>query len=196
MDSHTDHLDSQELLHLALVASQAERHDHAIALLKQAWQRSPGDANIVYCLGAEHAQIGMYERAIDELAHAIELDPSLDTARLQLGILCLTCGMADRGVSELTPLVELPENHCCRHFANALIALANDRTADCVAYLDAGLALTTGNAALIEDMRRLRHAVQQQTQGDPKPVSGERARDSSPQSLWLSSYKKNGTHPQ
>ena len=138
----------------------------------------------------------MYERAVDELSHALELDPSLTTARLQLGILCLTCGMPERGVAELMPLAELPEGHCCHHFANALVALASDRAADCVASLDAGLALTTDNVALMEDMRRLQHAVRQQMQSDPAAVSSEKARDSSTQSLWLSSYKKNGTHPQ
>ena len=196
MDSHTDHLDSDELLHLALVASQAQRHDHAIALLKQAWQRSPDNARVVYCLGAEHAQIGMYERAIDELSHAVELDPSLDTARLQLGMLCLTCGMSERGIGELRPLTACDEDNCCHHFASALIALAEDRAADSMAALETGLALPAVNQALMEDMGRLLHTVRQQLQPDaPHPASAP-ADAPNPQSLWLSSYRKNGTHSQ
>lgn len=209
MESHTDHLDSEELLHLALVASQADRHDHAIALLKQAWQRSPDNANIVYCLGAEHAQIGMYERAIAEMAHAVELDPSLDAARLQLGLLCLSCGLSDRGVSELQPLASRESQEpddCYRHFAQALLALVEDRLPECAASLERGLALNRANPALSDDMHRLQQSVRQQMQAvapiddagntaaivAPLPPA-EQASAANPQSLWLSSYKKNGT---
>lgn len=59
-------LDADELLHLALNAAQANRHEEAITSLKRALDISPNDARMHYMLGAEHAQIGLHDRAVEE----------------------------------------------------------------------------------------------------------------------------------
>lgn len=194
MEAHTDHLDSEELLHLALVASQSERHDHAIALLKLAWQRSPDNADVIYCLGAEHAQIGMYERALTEMTHAIELRPSFDAARLQLGLLSLTCGLQDRAETVLQPLAEGSEDSGYRHYALALISLSKDDLPACAAAIEKGLKLPQANPELGGDMARLLQSLRAAGQpGDGGVTEADRANLAQPAgSLWLSSYKRNG----
>ena len=107
MDLQTEDLDAEELLHLAIQASQADRHDQAITYLKRAQAKAPENANIAYFLGAEHAQIGLYQRAMEEMAQALELNPALHTARFQLGLLYLTSGLAAPATEALGPLTAL-----------------------------------------------------------------------------------------
>ena len=195
MDLSTDTLDNEELLHLAVSASQADRHDQAISLLKQAAQRSPGDARVMHCLGAEHAQIGMYDRAIAEMSRALELDPGLVPARFQLGLLCLTTGQAGQAEEVLRPLADLGEGDSYRHFGAGLVSLLHDAPGACLTSLEQGLALGTGNPSLAADMARLAEAVTVQM-GVSLPPAGPAADLADPEpasaNLWMSRYQKNG----
>ena len=100
----TSQLDDSELLHLAIRASQNNRHDDAIGFLKQALELAPGNAKVHYMLGAEHAEIGLYDRAADEIAKAVELDPGLVTAQFQLGLLHMTSGRITEAENVWKPL--------------------------------------------------------------------------------------------
>ncbi|HEX9810946.1 MAG TPA: tetratricopeptide repeat protein, partial [Burkholderiales bacterium] len=127
----TPNLDDEELLHLALNASSENRHEEAISYLKQALNLAPANAKAHYMLGAEHAQIGLYDRATEEMAAAVKLDPDLVTAHFQLGLLHITSGRAKEAEDAWKPLDRLDREHPLHLFKTGLLHLARDEFAEC-----------------------------------------------------------------
>lgn len=148
-------LDSDELLHLALDASQKEQPAKAIEYLKRAAEISPDNADVRYMLGAEHAQIGMYERAMEDMAAALQINPELDTARFQLGLLYLTSKRVVEAIDVWQPLDRLGEDNSLYLFKTGLIHLAQDEFNPCLEYLRRGIANNSFNLALNNDMQRI-----------------------------------------
>jgi tetratricopeptide (TPR) repeat protein len=153
--SQSTALDDDELLHLALRAMNSDQHDEALSILKRAIDGSPGNAQAHYLLGAEHAQLGMYDRAVVDMAEAVRLAPELAAARFQLGLLHLTAGRIQDAELAWQPLERLGANDPLRLFASALQHLVHDEMADCVRELEAGIAANHFNEALNEDMRQV-----------------------------------------
>lgn len=184
MSADTD-LDPQELKCLALQSSRAQRPDQALSYLKLAVRQAPDDGELHYLLGAEHAQLGMYDRAAEEMAHALALAPGMHTARLQLGLLYLTQAQVAASADTLAPLTELSENDCFRHFALGLLDLMHDRFPECRLALGRGIALNILNEPLNADMRKIIDAL-------PPPDSATPPSPADPEeNVWLSAYKQN-----
>lgn len=168
-------LDTEELLHLAWAAGDQGQPDRAIALLKQAVDEAPADARCQYLLGAEYAQIGMYERAITQMQKAVDLDPELHAARFQLGLLQLTSRNVDAAQQTWMPLDMLGPRHAYALFKAGLLHLARDEFAEAVRCLQDGLAANDFNAPLNTDMQRMLDAVlplAAQKPGEAKPEAG------------------------
>jgi tetratricopeptide (TPR) repeat protein len=157
-------LDQPELQQLAINASTAGDSASAIAYLKEAVARPDATAIAHYLLGAEYAQIGMYERAIGEMEAAIALDPALSIARLQLGLLWLGANDNTRAADVLLPLTELADGQPLHHFGAGLLHLIKQEAADAVRCLKAGIALNSVNPPLNADMQKI---VQQLEQAPP-----------------------------
>jgi len=132
MNIASAHLDPQELLHLALLASQENRHDQAIGLLKQGLALAPDDPKLLFLLGAEHAQIGLYDRAIEEIGQSVRLDASVPAAHFQLGLLYLMRGDGARARQALAPLGELAPGDPFRMFSDGLLRLLENDLAGCM----------------------------------------------------------------
>jgi tetratricopeptide (TPR) repeat protein len=166
-------LDHPELLHLAVEASARNEHGTAIGYLKQALDLQPGSAlsstdyaNFAYFLGAEYAQIGMMERAAEQLRSALALNPALHAARFQLGLLLLTEAQVPQALEALAPLEQLSEQDAFRYLGAGLRYLAaNDLSAGRQALLR-GMELngksTSPNLALNADMQELLDGIQAQ----------------------------------
>ena len=148
-------LDTEELLHLAWTASDKGNADQAISLLKQAVAGAPTDARCHYLLGAEYAQIGMFDRAAEQMGAAVALDPSLHAARFQLGLLQLTSRQPEAAGVTWSGLDVLGERHAYVLFKTGLLHLARDEFADCLRCLREGIALNDFNAPLNGDMQRV-----------------------------------------
>jgi tetratricopeptide (TPR) repeat protein len=148
-------LDQAELLQLALNASRADDSATAIACLKEAVSRPDASGIAHYVLGAEYAQIGMYERAAGEMEAALALEPALSIARLQLGLLWLGAGAGDRAEAVLAALDELASGDPLRLFGQGLRHLVADQLADARACLLEGMSRNAANAALNGDMRKI-----------------------------------------
>jgi tetratricopeptide (TPR) repeat protein len=189
IDLQTSDLDSQELLQLAIQASQLDRHDQAITYLKRALEKDPTNAKLVYFLSVEHAQIGLYERAIEGMTHSLELDPSMETARLQLGLLYLTFAMAEPAQKTLQPLTLLGDTNAFGCFSRGLCHLIRDEFADCKQELQRGIAANQANSALNDDMRKILDAIQEKVESNLPDLDaarlGERA--------WLGAYQTDDT---
>lgn len=148
-------LDQAELLQLALRAGAADDAAGAIACLKEAAGRSDANGTTHYLLGAEYAQIGLYDRAADAMEMALAIDPSLALVRLQLGLLWMTRADAARSAQVLAPLDDLAPGDPLAYFGRGLRQLAVDEFDVARRSLQAGIAANTANAPLNADMQRI-----------------------------------------
>ena len=135
-----------------------------------------GTAERHYLLGAELAQAAEYERAVAEMTRALQLQPNLHTARLQLGLLYLTLGQPAQSLATWQPLDALDPQAYLRLFKEGLEALIRDDFVRCVALLEAGIRANTQNAPLNQDMGRLiskaRAATSQRKPAQPPAPGG------------------------
>jgi tetratricopeptide (TPR) repeat protein len=170
----TSRLDDEELLHLAIEASRNQRHADAIHFLKEAAAKSTGNAKVHYLLGAEHAQIGLIDRAEEDMATALELDPSLVPARFQLGLLFLVRGKVANAMTVWEALEKLDDSDPYLHFKRGLEYLAQDDFARCQESLALGMSLNRANPPLNRDMLRIVDEVKARTSA-PAAASQEPA---------------------
>jgi len=182
-------LDSEELLHLALRESENDQHEKAIELLKRALEIDPKNANIFYMLGAEHAQIGLYDRAAEEMQKAVALDPQLHTAHFQLGLLHLTSGRVSEAEIAWSPLDKLGERHPFYLFKTGMLKLANDDFHESCELIMKGMSLNDFNQPLNNDMQKVLDQIYSM-HPDLKPTtdSSDLGTDSS-RRAFLSAYK-------
>src|SRR5262245_33438307 len=82
-------LDAEEYFHLALHASAAGDHHACMTYLEQVLQREPLNARAIYLLAVQHAELGLTQRAVAGIKAALAIDPDLEIARFQLGLLLM-----------------------------------------------------------------------------------------------------------
>jgi Flp pilus assembly protein TadD len=150
-----EQLDAEELLRIALDAVNHDRHAEAVAMLKTLIGREPGNVFATYLLAAEHAQLGMMDRAEEGFRRTIELAPEFPMARFQLGQSLLVRGEANGACEILAPLAGLPANVALASYARALMAAAREDVAEATAQLESGLACEQEIPALAQDMQRV-----------------------------------------
>lgn len=177
-------LDGEELLHLALLASKTGQHENTVLLLKRLLVEEPQNARALYLLGAEHAQIGLYDRAKEEIGKAVALDPGMHAARFQLGLLYISSGQVASGLDALAPLCLAPDNEPFYSFARGLEFLVNDQFSECREALELGISANKSNDALNDDMRKILEAIKDKT----NPLPDEPNAITEP-AQWLSAYR-------
>lgn len=152
----------------------------ALSRIREAVRKDTMNGELHYLLGAELAQQGDYEQAVIEMALAVELQPSLHTGRLQLGLLHLTLARPAEALAAWRPLDALPDDSCLKLFKQGLEALIRDDFADCIGRLEQGIVANTTNAALNRDMAliisKCRAALAEQA-----PTSTQLPRDEAPE---------------
>jgi tetratricopeptide (TPR) repeat protein len=186
-------LDEAELLHLALHAMGNDRHEESMRLLKRTLQAFPGSAQARYLLGAEHAQIGLYDRAVADMTEAVKLDPNLAVAHFQLGLLHLTAGRIHEAEAAWLPLDRLTPDDPLRLFKSAMLHLVRDEFAACIENLRAGIARNKLNKPLNDDMRRLLADVEKRQSG-PRAAAADAPPPRIPpptKHMLLSTYDRN-----
>lgn len=186
-----ERLDADELLHLAIRASEADRHEESISYLKRAADIAPKNGKVHYLLGAEHAQIGLYERAMEEMQRAVDLDPTLYTAHFQLGLLYVTAGRPDQAKVAWQALDNLGQNDPLYHFKSGLLRLVNDEFPQAIDYLKKGLAMNTANEALNRDMRRILADIEKLMPSSTPPAGQQPPSKQADQHVLLSAYRQN-----
>jgi Flp pilus assembly protein TadD len=182
MNTPQSALDQDELLGLALNALKTGDHATALTHLKQGAELFPDNVRISYLLGAEHAQIGLYDRAEKEMTHAINLDATLVVARFQLGLLQLTQGRLADARATWAALEELPADNALRLFKQGLGALSEDRFAEARALLQQGMEANSFSPDLNNDMRNLMERIPFEAE-QPLPSAAEAP------ALWFNAYR-------
>jgi Flp pilus assembly protein TadD len=187
-----DKLDNEELLRIALDAINQDRHADAVAMLKTLLERDASHVFATYLLAAEHAQLGMMDRAEEGFARTVALAPDFPMARFQLGQIELVKGDAEAAKRVLAPLTQLPANVALSSYARGLIAAANEDVAGAINELTAGLACEQEIPALADDMRRVLGNLSAIGSGEgigrPEPV----AAPSAAAPMFLSNYGRSG----
>ncbi len=121
--------------------------------LRRAAVKDPRNAILRYLLAAELAQQQDHDGAILEFTAALALDPTLDTARLQLALLHLTLAQPEQALAALAPLANLADGEPLEHFKAGLEALVRDDLQGSLQALQRGVASNTSNPALNRDMQ-------------------------------------------
>lgn len=178
-------LDAQELLHLGMHAVGNNDPRQAVECLKRCLQLEPDHPQATYMLGAVYAQIGMYDRAKDNMSRAIVLNPAEHTARFQLGLLHLTSGKAAEAEEVWSHLDVLPSDHFLNLFRVGLLALAQDDFARCVQSLEQGIAANISNEPLNTDMRKVLESARSAGSTAPSAAPG-------PAHHFLERYRQQG----
>lgn len=123
--------------------------------LRAAINRDPGNAELRYLLGAELAERREYPEAVVQIRTALDINPKLHFARLQLGLLYLTMSQPDDSLTVWAPLEDLDETAALKAFKRGLEALIRDDFSACIGYLQQGIDLNKQNATLNDDMSQL-----------------------------------------
>jgi tetratricopeptide (TPR) repeat protein len=134
---------------LDIAAQDAAAGVRAIDALLAQW---PGDARLHFLKGSLLIGLRRHIMAHAALTRAIEIDPDYVLARFQLGFFELTSGEAEAALATLAPLMDLPQGHYLRHFAQGLDDLVYDRFDSCIVNLRAGQAANGENEPLNRDM--------------------------------------------
>jgi predicted Zn-dependent protease len=178
-----DNLDNEELLRLSLDAINAGRDSEAISMLKQMLSREPGHLHATYLLAAQHAQIGLFDRAESGFRTVVAQAPDFAIARFQLGQLLTMKGTGDEAREVLAPLSS--GDNALAAYARGMSALAAGDAQSGVRELEQGLTLPQEIPALMGDMQRLRDNLMQSMAAEsiPAPLS-----EVSPAPVYLAGY--------
>jgi len=182
-------LDAEELLFLALQAMQQDRDEEAISCLKRGLVLEPDNGILHHLLGAMYAQLGMIDRAVDEMTRAVTCAPELHMARFQLGLLYFTSANLDAADQAWEPLSALPADNPLFLFRAGLLHLARDEFAQCVATLRHGLEINTEYPSLNEDMRMLAEKAEEAMDAAHDAAPPERPAAETRSHVLLSGYR-------
>jgi tetratricopeptide (TPR) repeat protein len=143
-----------------------------LAELRRAAIDDPRNGVLRFLLAAELAHLQDYDGALLEFSAAIALDPTLDIARFQLGLLHLTMTQTDHALAVLTPLENLADDNPLKHFKRGLVALLQDDVPEFLRSMQHGVELNSTNPALQRDMHMLIARVSEaaQTSGTQSPA--------------------------
>lgn len=148
-----DYLDADELLRLSLDAMTGGRDADAIVMLKALLDREPADTAGRYLLAAQHAQIGMLEKAEAGFREVLERAPDFDIARFQFAQLLLVKQQGAEAATWLAPLTR--GEGALAHYARGLTSIASGDLVSAVTDLREGLSMSQEIPALADDMARL-----------------------------------------
>lgn len=184
-------LDNDELLRIALDAINQDRHADAVSMLKTVLERDPKHVFGTYLLAAEHAQLGMMDRAEEGFRKTVQMAPDFPIARFQLGQMCLVKGNPSEAKAILAPLANLPAGQALSCYAKGLIAAADEDAGEAIRQLQVGLACAQDIPALALDMRRVLDNLLALGDANPMPMSAASPPPSGAP-MYLSNYGKTG----
>lgn len=163
--------------------------ERALDILRQAHEDQPESGQTLALLAAQYMQLGAPDAAEAAFIGALQRDPTLATARFQLGLLQYTSGRTQTAFQTWQPLESLGETHYLVQFKRAFAALAVDAFDDTLLLLDRGISANQENMPLNHDMRMLAGQIQALRSNAAKPSSARQ--DEAATEFVLASYKQN-----
>jgi tetratricopeptide (TPR) repeat protein len=148
-------LDAEEYFHLALHAGATGDHHACMTYIEEVLQREPQNARAIYLLAVQHAELGLTLRAISGIKAALSVDPDLEIARFQLGLLLMFDRNEPQEAKSYLQRLGTSENRALRAYSQAMIAIADNEPAVARQKLAIGLAESAPDSTLATLMRRL-----------------------------------------
>ncbi|WP_168188005.1 tetratricopeptide repeat protein [Hahella sp. CCB-MM4] len=142
-----DILDSEELFFLGIRASENNDHEKALIYFKKSVGLDKNPRN-VYMLGAEYAELGMFDRAYTTMQEAVGLEPQLWDAHFQSGLVKFVIGDVNAAESAWQSLDQLPPDSALVLFKRGILAFSSGNKVDGESLLNQGVSSNTTNPAL------------------------------------------------
>lgn len=148
-------LSNDELFHFAVDASVNARHDVAIKYLKELTNKEPDHLDGLYLIGAEYAQVGLYDLAIDFMQKALTVNPELRIANFQLGLLFMSTDRYNEAKETWSIIHSDNENDYLSLFSEGLTSLVDNNSIETKRLLTMGIEKNLENVALNNDMQNV-----------------------------------------
>lgn len=171
MSSDSPHNDCPAEEMAAVVEVLRQDDERGLSNLDALIGRYPEDAKLHFLRGSVLAGMKRYDEARQAMQRSVDLAPLYAVARLQLGLLELSSGLAEVSDQTLQPLEQLGPQNPYALFARGLRLVMRDDFGGAVEALREGIARNTENPAINSDMQMLVDELRQ-TGGQP-PTGGE-----------------------
>lgn len=148
-------LDAEEYFHLALHAGAKGDHHACMSYLEVVLQREPRNARAIYLMAVQHAELGLTRRAIEGIKTALAIEPDLEIARFQLGLLLMFDTNQPGEAKDYLERLCVSPNRALRAYSEAMIALADNEPVLAREKLAVGLSESAPDSPLSMLMRRL-----------------------------------------
>ncbi|MCW8877937.1 MAG: hypothetical protein OQK04_11760 [Kangiellaceae bacterium] len=185
----TNDLTQRELFHFALYASKNQRTDDSIKYLKAFLKNEPNNAEALFLLGSEYAEISMVDEAKEELSKALEIAPQADLVRFQLAMLHFSTNDIEHTQSILEPLATASTDNPYQNLATGVFSLIENNPDQAIENFELALTKELNNPALVANIesfikniksRNQQDSAGEETAGDAEKQAGE---------MFLSVYK-------
>lgn len=153
-----EEFDADELFHLAIKSSESGAHDKSLSFLKRGLELEPS-ARFHYMLGAQYAEIGMFDRAALEMEKSLVIDAGLLGAWFQLGLLYFLAGKREDCLRAWSNLDNTDENNAYRVFKDALLCSDAGDSEQAELKFSQGFLLTNQDDPLHRDMLKYRERM-------------------------------------
>ena len=178
-------LDAEEHLHLAIRASQDGDIKLSLEELHLCLEKDKTNATALFLMGAKHAELGLFDRAKEEMEKAISLDPSIEIAHLQLGLLYAQGGDNDKALSYWNHLIEHATESYYKCFSIGLIDLTKGHTESAMEKLQEGMKDNTVNPALNDMIENIIKSLDNTSAEDTDSESPQES------SVYMGAYQNN-----
>lgn len=175
-------LDAPEYLHLAIHASNEGNHHAALNYLKDALQAEPDNAQVLYFLAAEHAELGLYDRACVEMKAALEREPGMEVARFQLGLLHLQLQRPEEAKAEFEVLADNAASPDLGKFAAGYLKIIAADAPGALELIKSGIESCENNA-LKADMLKVIASLSEEA------IPEENISQEQPSAVFLGAYR-------
>lgn len=162
--------DADETLKLAIHASEHGDAHSAIRYLTELLNIQPDHGAACYFLAMQYAEIGLFERAITTLQHAVEINPTFDIAQFQLGLLYLQTQQTLEAEQIFSGLSLSSHDPALTAFSLGYLALFKEQTPNAIHHFQEGIAVCS-NDALSNDIKRVIAQVENAAQNSSIPKS-------------------------
>ncbi|WP_228722598.1 tetratricopeptide repeat protein [Acinetobacter pittii] len=160
--------DADETLKLAIHASEHGDTHSAIRYLTELLNIQPDHGAACYFLAMQYAEIGLFERAITTLQHAVEINPTFDIAQFQLGLLYLQTQQTLEAEQIFSGLSLSSHDPALTAFSLGYLALFKEQIPNAIHHFQEGIAVCS-NDALSNDIKRVIAQVENAAQNSSFP---------------------------
>jgi len=147
-------MDAEELLYMAIFAANNGQHDNAIVHLHACLHQAPDNARAIFLLAAQHAEIGLFTRALEGFERTLELEPDNSLARLQLCLLLISLDQLQPALIQLKNF-DHETDHYTHNFAQGLRHLIDHDLPGARSEITRGITRNKENKPLNEEFTRI-----------------------------------------